>query len=164
MRVGQDACTRQEDIALFLSRLYGEPRTVEGVRERPEGPQGYSGSQIRYYDVDSRDAQGRGHQDTVVSKAAVRLERRILRLLDEQGCAAPPLYLADAESEGRAPAYMPYLDEQPANTFGGPANPLTLSVADGLAGHPRRQSRAGGGMAAAHRRRSAGAAVAARLA
>ncbi len=118
----------------FLSQLAQERRVVTDVRERSEGPQGYSGSQIRYYDVLSRDPQGRIRHDAVVSKNAVLLERRILALLAEQGCAVPPLYLPDGASDGRAPVYMPHLEPLPPSTGGHPPSAVTLSVADGLAG------------------------------
>ncbi|MBN1402700.1 MAG: hypothetical protein JXA74_17800 [Anaerolineae bacterium] len=134
MSVGHDAPETRENIERFLQQLCGVRRSIVSIRERPAGAQGYSGSQVRYYDVRSRDPQGRTHHETVVSKAACLLERRILRLLADQRCAVPPVYIPDLTGDRRAPVYMPYLDPLPALYAGHRCSPITLSIADGLAG------------------------------
>jgi hypothetical protein len=84
--------------------------------------------------VTSRDPGGALHQETLVTKEATPLERRVLKLLAGQGCAAPPVYIPGADSEERAPVYMPFLEPRPALDLGHPNSPLTRSIADGLAG------------------------------
>ena len=123
----------ERDLAALLARLHGEPRTVVDVRQQPGGPQGYSGSLIRYLDVASQEAGGAVTRDQVVVKLASLQERRILALLDRQGCAVPPAVISDVEADGRAPVYMPYLEARPPGSdgFGGP---VTTSMAEGLAG------------------------------
>ena len=102
------------------------------VEEEPAGPQGYSGSQVRYYAVSSRDAQNETHHDRLVVKHASQLERRIVHHLRQQGVAVPPVVVADVDDPERAPLYMPYLDARPpfSEGFG---SPMTASIADGLA-------------------------------
>lgn len=98
------------------------------------GPQGASGSRIRYFDVTSANPHGAISQDVLVTKDASLLERRLLDLLARQGCAVPPVYVPDVNSDARLPVYMPYLAERPRLDFGHPASPLTQSIAEGLAG------------------------------
>lgn len=123
----------QRTIEALLARVHGEPRTVLAVREQPGGPQGYSGSLLRYLEVASCDPQGTTALERVVVKQASLQERRIVALLDRQGCAVPPVVIPDVEADGRAPIYMPYLDERPPGSdgYGGP---ITSSMAQGLAG------------------------------
>ena len=121
-------------IARFLSALHGESLSPVEIVERAGGEQGYSGSAIRYYDVTSRDVRGALRRETVVSKDAVLLERRILEHLSARGCAVPPLYMPDPIREGRAPVYMPYLEARLPDDSRHPWSPTTLTVADGLAG------------------------------
>lgn len=124
----------QAGIERFLGQLYGEHRIVTTLEERSSEPQGWSGSQIRYYRVTNRDLQGNIHQDMVVSKNAVLLERHILQMLSAQQCAVPCNHIADMIDEGRALIYMPYLDPLPPHHTGHAEHPLTLSIAKGLAG------------------------------
>jgi hypothetical protein len=132
--VDQRKDAMRREMERLLTRLHGERCTVTAISERAQGPQGYSGSRIRNYDVTSRDAPGNVRVDQVVSKDAVLLERRILQHLADQHCAVPPVAIADLTSDERAPVYMPYLDPQPEHFAGGPNSLLTLSIADGLAG------------------------------
>jgi aminoglycoside phosphotransferase (APT) family kinase protein len=124
----------KEEIESLLALVHGKPREVERVDEEPAGPQGASGSRIGYYRVASRDSGGGRHEERVVTKEAPQLERRILRLLAEQGCAVPPMVVGDFEAEGRATVFMPYLEERPAGGGGGFRGPWARSVAEGLAG------------------------------
>ena len=117
-----------------LHRLTGEQRGVVTIREQPPGAQGASGSQIRYFDVTSTDTRGARYHDTLVTKDASLLERRILRLLTDQGCAVPPVYIPDLTTDARIPVYMPYLAERPAHEVGHPTSSMTQAIADGLAG------------------------------
>ena len=121
-------------IARHLSELHGESLSPVEIVKRAGGEQGYSGSAIRYYDVTSRDVRGALRRETVVSKDAVLLERRILEHLSARGCAVPPLYMPDPIREGRAPVYMPYLEARLPDDSRHPWSPTTLTVADGLAG------------------------------
>ncbi|MDQ5852901.1 MAG: hypothetical protein M3380_12710, partial [Chloroflexota bacterium] len=109
----------------LLHRLTGELRGVVTIREQPPGAQGASGSQIRYFDVTSTDARGLRYHDTLVTKDASLLERHILRLLTDQGCAVPPVYIPDLTTDARMPVYMPYLAERPAHDVGHPISPMT---------------------------------------
>ena len=118
----------------LLHQIHGAHCVIETIQEQPGGPQGASGSQVRYFNVTSTDPQGVAHQDRLVTKAASLLERRILELLSLQGCAVPPVYIPDVTSEGRAPVYMPYLEARPPLDLGHPFSPLTRSIAEGLAG------------------------------
>ncbi len=127
-RATRQACER------LLNQLTGYPRVVVTVQEQPAGLQGASGSLIRYYDVTSTNSQGAYYHETLVSKDASLFERRILRLLTDQGCAVPPVYMPDFTSDARLPVYMPYLEARPAYALGHPASPLTHAIADGLAG------------------------------
>jgi hypothetical protein len=120
--------------AHLLATITGEPREIMTVTEQPPGPQGASGSRIRYFEVISVDPRGGRCTDLLVTKDASLLERRILALLSAQGCAVPPVYLPDVTTEGRMPVYMPYLAERPPLDLGHPASPLTATIADGLAG------------------------------
>ncbi|HEY3079294.1 MAG TPA: phosphotransferase [Chloroflexota bacterium] len=123
-----------EEIAALLALVHGEPREVERVDEEPPGPQGGSGSRLGYYRVTSRDAGGGRHEERIVTKEAPQIERRVLRLLTEQGCAVPPMVVGDVEAEGRATVFMPYLEQRPSRGGGGPRGPWAQSVAEGLAG------------------------------
>ena len=124
----------KEEIARLLALVHGAPREVERVDEEPAGPQGASGSRIGYYRVTSRDGGGGRHEERVVTKEAPQLERRVLKLIAEQGCAVPPMVIGDAEAEGRATVFMPYLEERPSGGGGGFRGPWVRSVAEGLAG------------------------------
>lgn len=59
-------------------QMYGERRVLIDMREQPNGPQGFSGSQICYFTLTSADQQGAIHYDSVVTKSASLLERRVL--------------------------------------------------------------------------------------
>ena len=117
----------------LLQLIHGEHRSILECQAQPAGAQGASGAQIRYFTVTSTDAHGAVHQDTLVTKAATLLERRVVQLLSSQGCAVPPVWIPDLTNEERAPIYMPYLEPRPPLDLGHPASPLTRSVADGLA-------------------------------
>lgn len=117
----------------LLAQIYGETRRVTAVEEQPGGPQGYSGSQIRYFDVDSLDARGAAYRDRLVVKQASRLERRIAQHLAGQGAAVPPVVIPDLGNPERAAIYMPYLESRPPYAEGHDS-PLTASMAEGLAG------------------------------
>jgi hypothetical protein len=119
--------------AALLAQVHGEPRTVTAVVTEPGGPQGYSGSEVAYFQVASTGPDGAIHHDRLVVKQARLQERRIVALLAEQGCAVPPAVILDLETEGRAPIYMPYLEPRPPFAEG-LGSPLTESIADGLAG------------------------------
>lgn len=123
----------QKHFEALLEQAHGEHRTILEIQEQPQGAQGYSGSQVCYFAVASRDSHGNVHSDTLVTKSASLLERRILHLLSSQGCAVPPLVIPDLTREERAQIYMPFLDDRPT-FFTGYSHPLTTSMADGLAG------------------------------
>ena len=124
----------REAFEALLGRLGGERRLVTAIAERPAGEQGASGAHVRYFDVVSTDHAGAHVEHAVlVSKEATLLERRVLQLLTSQGCAVPPVYLADVTSNTPLPVYMPYLEARPAADLGHPASPLTLAIADSLA-------------------------------
>lgn len=118
----------------LLHQLTAEQRHVVTIDEQPTGPQGASGSRIRYFAVTSTDSHGVHYHDTLVTKEASLLERRILRFLTDQGCAVPPVYIPDDTTDARMPVYMPYLAARPAHDVGHPTNPLTQAIADGLVG------------------------------
>lgn len=118
----------------LLHQLTHDQRVVLAIHEQPAGPQGASGAQIRYFDVTSTDPRGAPYHDTLVTKEATLRERRILRLLTDQGCAVPPVYLPDVTTDARMPVYMPLLAARPAFEMGHPASPLTHAIAVGLAG------------------------------
>jgi len=117
----------------LLYQIHGERRSVLDIQERPNGAQGESGSQVRYFNVTNTDPQGAVHQDPLVTKATTLLERRILHLLSSQGCAVPPVAIPNVTSDERMLVYMPYLEARPPLDLGHPASPLTRSIADGLA-------------------------------
>ncbi len=122
-------------LALLLQQIHREPRDILRVQEQPDGPQGASGSAIRYFSVSSTSPGGESHTDTVVTKSASLLERRVLQLLSSQGCAVPPVYIPDVVSDEPLPVLMPYLEPRTGpDMLGSPESPLTRSVADGLAG------------------------------
>src|SRR5919108_4611628 len=77
----------------LLDQIYGERRTILDIQEQPGGPQGFSGSQVCYFTVASKDSQGTMHHDSLVSKSASSLERLVLHLLSSQGCAVPPVVI-----------------------------------------------------------------------
>jgi hypothetical protein len=108
-------------VEALLERIHGSPADAIEIQDQPDGPQGASGSRITYYRVASSFGE-----DRIVTKDAPQLERRALRLLSDQGCAVPPMAIADVEVEGRALVAMPYLEERRGNEHG-------QSVADGLA-------------------------------
>jgi aminoglycoside phosphotransferase (APT) family kinase protein len=118
----------------ILHQLTRDQRVVVTIHEQPSGLQGASGSQIRYFDVTSTDRRGVLYHDTLVTKEALLLERRILRLLTDQGCAVPPVYLPDVTTDARMPVYMPYLAARPPGEIGYLDSPLTHAIAGGLAG------------------------------
>lgn len=118
----------------LLYQIYGEHRTILAIQEQSNGSQGESGSQVRYFNVKNTDPQGVVHQDSLVTKSASLLERRVLNLLSGQGCAVPPVVIPNTNEDERALVYMPYLEARPPLDMGHPESPLTLSIADGLAG------------------------------
>lgn len=122
------------DIGKLLAKMHGESRDIQDIHEQGDGPQGYSGSRIRYFDVTNRDARGVLHTDRVVSKTAVLFERRVLGLLSSRNCAVPHVVLPDSLAEERLPVFMPFLEARPPFDAGHPESPITLSVAEGLAG------------------------------
>ena len=130
----QVAIENQPAFDELLSQIHGEQRIIVDIQEQSHGPQGASGSQVRYFHVTNTDRRGTIHQDRLVTKSASLLERRVLHLLSRQGCAVPPSVIPDMTSDERALVYMPYLDERPALDLGHPESPLTHSIAEGLAG------------------------------
>ena len=118
--MSHDAAETHHAFELLLNQIHGVRRSVVRIQERLNRSQGASGSQVRYFDVTSTDPQGGVHQDTLVTKAASLLERRILQLLSDQHCAVPLSYIPDVTSDGRAPVYMPYLDARPPLDLGFP--------------------------------------------
>ena len=116
-----------------LDQMYGERRIILDIQELPGGHQGFSGSQVCYFSVKSRDPQGKTHQDTLVTKSAPLLERRVLDLLSRQGCAVPPVVIPNVTRDERQLIYMPFLEARPPFDLGHPQSPLTYSIADGLA-------------------------------
>ena len=117
----------------LLQLIHGERRHIQEVQAQPAGAQGASGALVHYFTATSTDPYGVVHQETLVTKAATLLERRVVQLLSSQGCAVPPVWIPDLTSAERAPIYMPYLEPRPPLDLGHPASPLTRSVADGLA-------------------------------
>jgi hypothetical protein len=63
--------------AELLSQMHREQCEVIDARPEPDGPQGYSGSQVSYYQVTSRGAGGQARHDRMVVKQASLLERRL---------------------------------------------------------------------------------------
>jgi aminoglycoside phosphotransferase (APT) family kinase protein len=119
--------------AELLSQIRREQCEVIDTRPESNGPQGYSGSQVSYYQVTSRGVDGQVRQDRLVVKQASLLERRLVHHLLEQSCAVPPAVIPDIASSERAPIYMPFTDARPPHSEGN-GSPLTASIADGLAG------------------------------
>jgi hypothetical protein len=118
----------------LLYQIHGQPRRIVTIQERAGGPQGASGSPLRYFDVTSEDGGGTQNQECLVTKTATLLERRILRLLADQGCAVPPIVVSDITTPSRSIVAMPYLDARPDLDLGLPSSPRTASIAEGLAG------------------------------
>lgn len=118
----------------LLHQIYGERRVLVDIQEQPDGPQGFSGSQICYFTLTSEDPQGAIHNDSVVTKSASLLERRVLHQLSSQGCAVPPVVILEITSDESRRIYMPFLEVRPPFDLGHPLSPLTHSMADGLAG------------------------------
>lgn len=83
----------------FLFGMYGERRVLVDVQEQSDGPQGYSGSQICYFDLASENPQGAIYSDSVVTKSASLLERRVPHQLSSQGYAVPPMVMPDITSD-----------------------------------------------------------------
>lgn len=121
-------------VTQVLGQIYAEPRRVVSITEQAGGEQGASGSLIRYYDIVSENTSGHAEQTRMVTKNASLLERQIVQRLHGQGCAVPPLYVADVPGVARSPIFMPFLEARPPLDMGHPDSPLTRSVADGLAG------------------------------
>jgi len=119
--------------AELLSQMHREQCAVIDARPEPDGPQGYSGSQVSYYQVRSRGAGGQARQDRLVVKQASLLERRLVHHLLLQSCAVPPAVIPDLAASERAPMYMPFTDARPPHAEGN-GSPLTASIAEGLAG------------------------------
>ena len=119
--------------AELLSQMHREQCEVIDARPEPDGPRGYSGSQVSYYQVRSRGASGQARQDRLVVKQASLLERRLVHHLLLQSCAVPPAVIPDFASTERAPMYMPFTDARPPYAEGN-GSPLTASIAEGLAG------------------------------
>lgn len=117
----------------LLHRIHGEPHAVVAVSERRGGAQGYSGSQVSYFDVTSTSPNGAAHHTPMVVKNASLLERRIVHRLGQQDCAVPPAIIPDLDGPDRAPLYMPYLEPRPT-LYEGYAGAITTSMAEGLAG------------------------------
>src|SRR5688572_967373 len=113
--------------------MHLEQSELIDARSERDGPQGYSGSQVSYYQVRSRGAGGQIRQDRLVVKQASLLERRLIHHLLQQSCAVPPAIIPDLASSERAPIYMPFTDARPPHAEGN-GSPLTASIADGLAG------------------------------
>ena len=124
----------RQHIAQMLCNIYNEPREVVDIIEQSNGQQGCSGSLIGYYSVNSCDRHGKMHNDTIVTKSAVLFERKVLHLLSSYGCAVPPLIIPDVTNDKRDLVYMPYLNDRPPLDSGHHDNPLTHSIAKGLAG------------------------------
>ncbi len=118
----------------LLYQIHGERRIILDIQEQLNGLQGASGSQVRYFNVTNADPNGVVHQDPLVTKSALLLERRVLHLLSSRGNAVPPVHIPDVTSDERMLVYMPFLEARPPLDLGHPASPLTHSIADGLAG------------------------------
>jgi len=114
----------------LLLEIEGKTQRIVKIDQRQQGQQGASGSQVNYYDVFCDD----GSAHTLVTKAAMLLERRIVNHLASQKCAVPPVYIPDVTSEGRALIFMPFLENRPTQDLSHFQSLLTQSVADGLAG------------------------------
>lgn len=117
----------------LLEQIYGERRMIMDIQEQTGGPQGFSGSQVCYFNVTSKDSQGTVHHDSLVTRSASLTERRVLHLLSSQGCAVPPVVIPNMMNEERRLVYMPFLNARPALDLGHPFGLLTYSIADGLA-------------------------------
>jgi hypothetical protein len=124
----------QDGFEQLLAEIHEEPRRVVAMTPQEGGNQGASGSLITYYDVTSENRQGQQTYDTLVTKSAGLLERRITQMLADQQCAVPPVVIPDLTAVDRAPIFMPLLNPQPPLHMGHPQSPLTRSIADGLAG------------------------------
>lgn len=116
----------------LLYQIYGERRIVVDIQEQSNGPQGFSGSQISYLTVTTKNTLGNVYQDSLVTKSASLLERQVLHLLSSQGCAVPPVVIPNILDEPQL-IYMPFLNARPALDLGHPMSPLTYSIADALA-------------------------------
>ena len=118
----------------LLKLTYGPPLTVLDIREDDLPPQGYSGAEVRVYRVTFQAGATAAQITRIVTKEAVPLEQRILRLLAEQGQAVPPLYLPAPDDTQRATVYMRYAEPRPPQlVMGDPYAPLTRQVAQRLA-------------------------------
>lgn len=117
---------------MLLTRIHGEVRRPTGIQEGT-GAQGASSSRIRYFRVSSEGPSG-ARTDDLVAKDAPLLERRVLTLLSEQGCAVPPVQIAEAGADGRGTVIMPHTDAQPAGAFARYLHPFTRSAARALSG------------------------------
>lgn len=107
------------DLSVVAELLGAEPTVDDG------GPQGASGSEVRYFSGGSRRC---------VAKHATLLERRVIDLIQGQGGAVPETRIPDADTPGRRWIYQRFADEVPADEMhSDPDAPLTASVAAGLA-------------------------------
>ncbi len=117
----------------LLYQIYGERRIVVDTQEQCNGQQGFSGSQVSYFTVTTKDTQGKVHQDSLVTKSAALLERQVLHLLSSQGCAVPLVVIPNITHDEPQLIYMPFLSARPPLDLGHPMSPLTYSIADALA-------------------------------
>ena len=85
---------------------------VAAIAPRENGPQGYSGATLRYYDV-TYTRRGHTEQIALVTKDAPLRERRILAWLGERGLPAPFSYTADLTTDAPALVCMAYVGDRP---------------------------------------------------
>ena len=118
----------------LLNQITGDPRVVVTCQEQPPGLQGASGAEIRYFDVTSTDTQGAPYHETLVTKDATLLERRILRLLDGSGlCRAAGLSARCHQRWASAGLYA-LSDGASCRCDGAPRQSPDPAIAAGLAG------------------------------
>jgi len=101
-------------IAAMLQAHHGA--TVEPITVAPQadGPQGYSGAMLRYYDV-TYTLRGNVERMAIVTKEASLVERRTLAWLNEHGLAVPFSYIADLTTDESVSVCMAYAgDSAPA--------------------------------------------------
>lgn len=127
----RDACRQ------LLARIHHlTDLRIDSLRDLPLPHQGASGAEVRLVRVRWRSGGGaQGEEDLAIKHASLK-ERRILRLLNDQGQAVPPALspASTLRSAGRAPLLMPFARSRPMDRIlGDPYVPMTQQVARGLA-------------------------------
>jgi hypothetical protein len=96
--------------ATIAARIAPDAQVVD-IQPR-DGPQGYSGATLRYYDV-AYTRGGIPAQVALVTKDASLVERRTLAWLGERGLPAPFSYTADLMTDARELICMQHVGDAP---------------------------------------------------